>query len=180
MITLIVLCAIGVAHSQHSANVCSGLPHGTLVRNTQDCSTYFHCFNGNPMLSTCPHKQLFNSITRQCEQEGSVDCFSCPSDILFIDIAVPNECNQFVRCFNGKSEQLTCNAGLAFDRSFTMCNLETLVECPFEVQCPRDNHSLIFTRDRDNCARWLFGDSEFKFYKICDLIIMLYVGSSFA
>lgn len=150
--TLIVLCTIGVARSQFAPNVCSGHPHGTLVRNTQDCSTYFHCFNGNAMLSTCPPRHLFNSITRLCDLEERVDCFSCPPDV-FVDIFVPNECNQFIRCFRNESEQLTCNTGLAFDRSFQMCNLETEVVCPFEVSCPREHHNLIFTRDRDNCAK---------------------------
>lgn len=149
---IFVLSAIGMAHSQHAANVCSGHPHGTLVRNTQDCSTYFHCFNGNPMLSSCENNQLFNSVTRQCDRPEHVDCFRCP-DALFIDVFVPNECNQFVRCFNNQSEQLTCNTGLAFDRSLTMCNLETEVECPFEVTCPRQHDNLIFIRDRDNCAK---------------------------
>lgn len=161
MITLIVLCAIGIAHSQHAPNVCTGHPHGTLVRNTQDCSTYFHCFNGNPMLSTCLNNQLFNSITGLCDHPDRVDCFQCPVNA-FIDVPVANECNQFVRCFNNVSEQLTCNTGLAFDRDYLMCNLEALVECPFEVMCPREHDNLIFTRDRDNCAKWVFGDSEFN------------------
>lgn len=135
-------------------NVCSGRPHNTLVRNTDDCSSYYHCFNGNPILSSCQHGELFDHLTRQCELASRVDCFQCPTDVAFVDLHVSNECNQFIRCFNNASQQLTCAEGLYFDRELQMCNLKKHVSCPFEVFCPREQFNLIFTRDSEDCNRF--------------------------
>lgn len=135
------------------ANVCTGHPHGTLVRNVANCSSYFHCFNGMPLPSQCDAGLLFDHLSRRCVTPDLVDCFQCPRNTQFADVFVPNECQQFVRCFNNVPEQMTCAHGLAFDRSYQMCNLEGDVACPFTVQCPRSN-LLTFIRHRDDCSRF--------------------------
>lgn len=134
-------------------NICTGLPHNSLVRNTQNCSTYFHCFNGTPIPASCPTNERFDSLSRKCQPAAAVECFKCPADTLFIDIPVANECQQFVRCFNNQTEQLTCANELAFDRKLSMCNHRKDVVCPFEVICPRFHEAPIFTRDRDDCGK---------------------------
>lgn len=147
---------VGTLHAQNEsarANVCTGHVHNALVRNTQDCGSFYHCFNGAPILSSCPTNQLFNHLTNRCDRAENVECFKCPADQVFIDLPVANECQQFVRCFNNQTEQLTCAQGLAFDRRLQMCNHQLNVTCPFEVLCPREHDNLIFTRDRDNCAK---------------------------
>lgn len=135
------------------ANICTGHPHGTLVRNVANCSSYFNCFNGIPLPAQCEAGLLFDHLSRSCVQPNLVDCFQCPRNILFVDVFVPNECQQFVRCFNDVPQQMTCANGLSFDRSFQMCNLNAEVSCPFSVQCPNSN-LLSFIRHRDDCARF--------------------------
>lgn len=133
-------------------NLCTGLPEGTLVRNTQNCNAYYECFNGKPMLQKCAANELFNHITRKCDMPENVECFSCPIDENYIDIPVPNECNQFIRCYKNQSEQLTCNDGLAFDQKYGMCNLIGKVICPFTVECPKYHENPIYTRDPEDCS----------------------------
>lgn len=135
-------------------NICTGHSTGTLVRNVQNCSTYFHCFNGNPILTNCPAGQLFNHIINECDLASAVKCFQCPKDQYFTDLPVANECNQFIRCFQGEPEHLTCGPGLAFDRSVQMCNLVKEVKCVFEVLCPPTSVHPIFIRDRTNCSKY--------------------------
>lgn len=154
---MIVLCAIGVAYSQHAKYLCSDQINGVLVQNTQDCSTFFHCFNGLAILLSCESNQLFNANTRKCEPAAGVECFNrCPPSGYY-DLFMPaTNCNQFTRCFNGKPEQLTCAPGLAFDRALIKCNLATLVDCPFDLWCPHTHDELIFIRDRNDCSKWVF------------------------
>lgn len=144
---------------QQPANICSGLPVGTAVRNTQSCSTFYSCQqNGRPILTPCPGGQLFNHIDRRCDaNRDAVSCYSCPDSGAasggFADWPVPNECQQFVRCIGNSSEQRTCADGLRFDRRVSLCNRAERVPCEFEVECPRQTQQPIFTRHPDDCAR---------------------------
>lgn len=155
IVVLLLSCVVSTLNAQDTkvTNVCTGLPHNTRVRNTQDCATYFHCFNGTPILTNCLPNERFDSLTRQCSRADSVECFACPAGELFVDLPVANECQQFVRCFNNQTEQLTCAHDLAFDRKVQMCNHRKDVVCPFEVLCPREHEAPIFTRDRDDCGK---------------------------
>lgn len=136
-----------------SANICNGLENHSLVRNIQNCSEYFHCIHGSPALDVCPTDKQFNHITGSCDDPSNVKCFECPIGVTFADLPVPNICNQFVRCYNGRLEQHTCADGLAFDQNYAMCNMREYVECPFTVECPPNNNNLIITRDPENCAK---------------------------
>lgn len=154
---LLPLLLIQSVAAQQAANICTGLPDGTAVRNTQSCSTFYSCQNGVPILTPCPAGQLFNHINRRCDSNrDQVECYTCPdtgrsSD--FADWPVANECQQFVRCFDNRTEQRTCGHGLLFDRSVSLCNLAERVPCDYEVECPRRTPKPIFTRHPDDCAR---------------------------
>lgn len=134
-------------------NICTGLEHGTLVRNTENCSSYYECFNGQPIDRQCIGSELFNHLTRMCDVAENVECFRCPPDKIYVDVPVPNECNQFIRCYKNRTQQLTCNDGLAFDQTYGMCNLIGKVVCPFTVECPVYHEDPIYTRDPEDCAK---------------------------
>lgn len=136
-------------------NICAGHPNDGAVRNTQNCGTFYTCLNGQPIVTPCPARQLFNPVTGKCDvNQDAVECFQCPAPgVGFIDVPVLNECQQFVRCFNNRSQQMTCGAGLAFDRRLALCNEAELVACPHETECPRKHPRPIFTRHPDDCAK---------------------------
>lgn len=144
------LAAIGTVAIE---NICTGLQNHTLVRSTQNCSEYFHCIYGKPTHDVCPAGRLFNHIAGRCDDPENVKCFECPFGVTFADLPVPNVCNQFVRCYNGRTQQLTCADGLAFDQRYGMCNVQNNVDCPFTVECPPNDHELIIIRDPKNCSK---------------------------
>lgn len=148
----LVLALVSIVHAQNT-NLCTGHPHLAVVRNVKDCASYYQCYNGNPIVYRCAAQELFDNLSHTCEPADKVDCFECPADEFFIDVPVVNECQQFVRCFNNESQQLTCAEGLLFDRNMQQCNLAADVTCPFDVLCPQRNDRLTFIRDRDNCAK---------------------------
>lgn len=145
--------AIGQIVASNAPNICSGLAPNTFVRNTQNCSTYFECSNGEPKLVKCPGQQLFNSNKRECDAPHNVNCFACPSEPLFIDLPVANECQQFIRCYNKQSKQMTCASGLAFDSKLGVCNLVSRVACNFIRECQPNVLQPLLTRDAYNCSR---------------------------
>lgn len=161
-VLLSILCAAFIASvncqaPNRPANICSGLPAGVSVRNTQNCGTYYSCQNGLPILTPCPSGQLFNHITRRCDADReNVECFQCPptaAGLDLTDVRVPNECQQFVRCSGNRTEQRTCANGLRFDRRLGQCNVEERVQCEFEVECPRRTARPMFTRHPGDCAK---------------------------
>lgn len=132
-------------------NICTGNKNGIFIQNTSDCRAYYICNNNIPYLAYCPPGKLFNYVTRLCDQPDNVDCFKCPSH--FQDLAVPNECNQFIRCNKNVSIQLTCSNGLLFDATLEQCNIASKVKCDFKVICPKNQDFLFFIIDRDSCNK---------------------------
>lgn len=135
------------------ANACTGHPEGADIRDVTNCSRYYKCIGGQLASATCPEGQLFNDFIGKCDQQHLVECFKCDPDKFFYDLPVPNECQQFIRCHNGKASQKTCSAGLAFDPSIESCNIKSAVPCPFVVRCPENNEHLIMVADKDSCDK---------------------------
>ena len=144
---------LSLSHEIMAVNICTGLISGTFVRDVQNCSNYFDCFNGVPVPMECAKGKLFNQSTRSCEASESVDCFKCPANVIFVDMPVTNECQQFVRCFNKKPEQLTCADTLYFDSKTNTCNLQNSTTCEFKVVCPSYSDRPIFTRNPTQCSK---------------------------
>lgn len=133
-------------------NLCTGNDDGSFVRNVKNASEYFQCISGIPIRMQCASSKMrFNYIVGRCQDEETVKEFECPLNRLFADVAVPNNCHQFIRCYNGNAEQLQCAEGLLFDVSYGMCNLEILVQCPFTMECPNNNDDFIVKRDPYDC-----------------------------
>ena len=102
---------------------------------------------------SCGAGERFDHISGICDSKTTEEeCFKCSKTSL-LDSPVQNQCNQFVRCFNGLPEQHTCADGLFFDPTVGMCNLREKVECKYTVECPaRQLPKPVFVRDRLNCA----------------------------
>ena len=101
----------------------------------------------------CPEGLYFDHISKSCGSQHEAGCFKCPEKIMFTDVPVVNECQQFVRCYNQHPEQLTCADGLYFDTKTITCNFKNATVCEFKVVCPINHSTPIFTRHPSNCAR---------------------------
>lgn len=143
-----VLCAVTI--EARTSNQCTGHREGERIRDVSNCQNFFTCLNGTPVLSKCSFPLYFNHITRECVQSDKATCFKCPANEAFIDLPYDNNCQQFIRCFNGYATQLTCVNGTLFDPEQRSCNIAEYVECA----CPKmdDPNNPTFIRSRDNCA----------------------------
>ncbi|MCL2561811.1 MAG: carbohydrate-binding module family 14 protein [Rikenellaceae bacterium] len=59
---------------------CPPNPHGeiVLIPNPEDCSTYFECIDGQPVLRDCPDNYYYCEEKQHCTWEWDTDCaFDC-------------------------------------------------------------------------------------------------------
>lgn len=127
---VVVLCLMIAAavHAQNTPNICTGLAINTSVRDVANCARYFECVNGIPMARECLFGTLFDPLAQECTYRH-VECFQCPHEHYFVDLAVERQCMQFVRCFAGSAVQRTCANGLWFDRDRGQCNVAQNFVC---------------------------------------------------
>lgn len=136
---------------KQESNLCSGYRNGDRFRNLRDCSKYYECLHGQPILNTCWSTLRFSDRTRNCEPASEVQCFECPKDEYFIEMPVDYNCMQFIRCFANHASQHSCEYGLLFDPVHRTCNFERNVTC----SCPITDipSRPLFIRDRSDCAK---------------------------
>ncbi|XP_031628128.1 uncharacterized protein LOC116343939 [Contarinia nasturtii] len=79
-----------------------------------DCGDYVLCVNDiTDQKETCPFDNpYFDAESGECVDHSDV-CFKCPGTYELI--SVPNACQQFILCFNGKPLLSACQGNLVFD-----------------------------------------------------------------
>lgn len=148
------LLGYGYAQSNNNSTACAG-HGGSFIADLNACDSYFWCANdtASPIAGTCPSPYKFNDKQKKCDWEENVQCFSCPSSAAFINLPVDGSCTEFIRCFNGQPQKMTCPEGLYFDQSIGECNVADQVDCTQPVVvCPPTSSEPIFVRDPQECA----------------------------
>lgn len=151
LIVVAVFVTVGFSNGQSVINVCTGYDSWAYIPDVTDCAQYFICMPYGPGVNL-PERhhcgnQAFNPITLTCDDPENVKCFSCPSNQNNINLAVDNNCFQFVRCVAGVPEQITCEDNLVFDPVHETCNFEDEVGCVCAT--PSQPH---FIRNRFDCS----------------------------
>lgn len=119
---------------------CAGLPENAFIRDLTKCQSYFRCVGGLLVPGYCVDPWMFNEEIQSCDFKENVDCFSCPTNVMFADLPITTSCTQFVRCINGEPEQLACPNSLYFDPILRECNFANLVPCDIAAAiCPIGN-----------------------------------------
>ncbi|ODN00760.1 putative chitinase 3 [Orchesella cincta] len=123
-----------------------------------NCSLYYMCVEGFPVLSKCAEGTLFDPINHQCDLEANVNCSSnanrtiaqgydfptshleidsplnsqneCPTGVTRALIPSTNSCSEYMVCFDGSNlGTLECKAGLHFDFTSQSCIPQSLSMC---------------------------------------------------
>ncbi|XP_076449216.1 chitinase-3-like protein 1 isoform X2 [Babylonia areolata] len=55
---------------------CAGLTHGTMFRSPTDCSAFYTCVHGQPLIRYCTNDLVFNEQRGYCDWPYNVDCTS--------------------------------------------------------------------------------------------------------
>ncbi|XP_061390505.1 mucin-2-like [Musca vetustissima] len=56
------------------ANICADLPTGSTITYPADCSKYYMCLNGNPVLVSCMPNTYYNPASGQCDTSSPTQC----------------------------------------------------------------------------------------------------------
>ncbi|XP_011634225.2 peritrophin-1-like [Pogonomyrmex barbatus] len=115
---------IELAHHEHPVL----LPHST------NCSLFYKCDWGVPMLFECPEELHFNPVLQVCDWAWQARCDSpwndCPRPFPRCPIHYPGplllphpfRCDRFYQCNWGTSRLQACPTGLYFDSRLKMCD----------------------------------------------------------
>ncbi|XP_020291582.1 uncharacterized protein LOC109858583 [Pseudomyrmex gracilis] len=118
-------------------NPCLGLAHHeypVLLPHSTNCSLFYKCDWGVPMLFECPEELHFNSILQVCDWPWRAGCDSswldCPRPFPRCPTNHPGSlllphpflCDHFYQCDWGTPQLQACPAGLYFDPRLKVCD----------------------------------------------------------
>lgn len=69
-----ILCQLEVDVTNKDERMEKCRSHDKLIRNPDDCSTYYSCSNGIAILMNCPNILLFNEDRQQCTWPDEAKC----------------------------------------------------------------------------------------------------------
>ncbi|XP_025832634.1 chitin-binding domain protein cbd-1 [Agrilus planipennis] len=131
-----ILCLGGISAASSECPAVDPLDHSVYLPHESDCSKFYECSNGVPILLACPKGTLFNTDLDVCDWPENVVCQKqkCPEvDPIDTSIYLPHEsdCSKFYQCSNGVAVQQSCPSGLFFNTKLNVCDYpENVDSCP--------------------------------------------------
>lgn len=100
-----------------------------------NCNQYLRCGTGKTVIQDCEPGNSFNPKTSRCEASHLVECagvdskeIQCPPGFIGI-LDHPNNCNQYLKCGNGKTLIMSCKPGKYFNPTMLFCDHPDNVFC---------------------------------------------------
>lgn len=133
-----------------------GHTENVFVPNNCDCSSYFQCLEGKPVLKHCPPGLEWNAQSDVCDYPESANCHvtetcaptveptvvptgstkpypdKCPEeddpehDVL---LPVPGDCTSFYKCYKGKPVKIPCPPGQEWADHLKRCDWPEVAQC---------------------------------------------------
>ncbi|KAM0737211.1 Peritrophin-1 [Formica fusca] len=117
-------------------NPCTDLSHHehqVLLSHSTNCSLFYKCDWGVPMLFECPEELHFNPVLQVCDWPWQAGCDSswvgcprpfprCPAHYPGLILPHPFLCDRFYQCDWGTPRLQACPAGLYFNSRLKVCD----------------------------------------------------------
>ncbi|XP_063544712.1 peritrophin-1-like [Cydia strobilella] len=118
LVTLLAASALG-AECPPEGSPFFNIPHET------DCSKFYTCAHGVPVLQTCPNGTHFSPMHSVCQNPVFAGCNNtlpalCP-DWSLLPRPHPDDCSKFIVCQYGTVHVMDCPAGLEFNAELLEC-----------------------------------------------------------
>ncbi|XP_054713746.1 mucin-2-like, partial [Uloborus diversus] len=128
-------------------------PNG-YIKDSDNCSRYFHCVGGIAYRKTCEDGRHFNEVTEQCDDPCSAGCdsYACMKASTLQPSPVcedgdefyphPENCNAFYTCFNGRAELAFCTDDEHFSPTARMCQEPCEALCDHSLDCVKTSEGV--------------------------------------
>ncbi|XP_063391611.1 peritrophin-1-like isoform X1 [Cydia fagiglandana] len=118
LVSLLVASALG-AECPPDGSPFFNIPHET------DCSKFYTCAHGVPVLQTCPDGTHFSPMHLVCQDPVFAGCDNtlpalCP-DWSLLPRPHPDDCSKFIVCQYGTVHEFDCPEGLEFNAELLEC-----------------------------------------------------------
>lgn len=127
-----------VAQCEKSEYTCpeeDDLDNLVFLPNTNDCSSYYVCFGGEPIALTCGDGLHWSVGEQGCIAEADAKCMygdddteSCPDEGI-MQISHPDSCEKYILCMGGSGIDRACAPGFHFSRDFRTCVPPAMADC---------------------------------------------------
>lgn len=127
-----------LAQCEESKYTCPEEDDGDLVflPNTEDCSSYFVCFGGEPIPLSCGAGLHWSAEEQSCVNKGKANCEygddddteKCPEEGIK-QISHPDSCEKYILCMGGSEMNRNCAPGFHFSRDFRTCVPPAMANC---------------------------------------------------
>nr|CAD7451930.1 unnamed protein product [Timema tahoe] len=153
--SLVVALSVALIHVATATDVVCG--SSQYMANPDDCSSFYECVGGVPVLIPCPIGLHYSKITHICDYPALAQCdpdyvaptvapteeaptvapteevpdYYCPptNDAGVVLYPSPWDCSAFYRCNLGRLEKLLCPEGLEYSASERACEYPEIANC---------------------------------------------------
>lgn len=96
------------------------------------CNEFLMCYNSELWEMTCPVGELYDAWRGVCDDARNVKCLDerCPpkgsNEVRFLPA---DQCDQFIRCFDGEPHLFTCPVGRHWNSNLGFCDEPRFAGC---------------------------------------------------
>lgn len=129
----------GIARCEESKYSCpekDDIDELVFLPNTEDCSKYYVCFDGEPIPLTCGDGLHWSVNEQSCIKKGKAKCEfgdeddaeQCPEEGIQ-QISHPDSCDKYILCMGGTEINRNCAPGFHFSRVLRTCVPPLMANC---------------------------------------------------
>ncbi|KAJ9600290.1 hypothetical protein L9F63_009415, partial [Diploptera punctata] len=164
------LIGVLVTLSGSSARKCpvpDPLTHVVFLPHEADCSKYYMCSNGNPILQNCPPGLHFNLNSDVCDWPINVNCQSSQQQQCQSSDSLPHQtdCTKYLVCDNGVLVEKDCPDHLHFNPVSKICDWQQNANCAIDQQQQCQNSDIL--PHPKNCTKFYMCDNGVLVEKEC-------------
>ncbi|XP_067003843.2 chondroitin proteoglycan 2-like [Anabrus simplex] len=134
-----------------------------LFPKPDNCSQYYECDNGHPVVMECPPGLEFNAANDTCDYPWSANCKVSPVVLVLREekeadlpdcpppgegdvqlFPKPDNCSQYYECDNGHPVVMECPPGLEFNAANDTCDY------PWSANCQTSRVALVIKQARED------------------------------
>ncbi|KNC34624.1 hypothetical protein FF38_09666 [Lucilia cuprina] len=135
-------------------NICQGAVDNLFLPVLNNCSAYYVCMDGTPLVRVCREGFLFDAKTQSCTLPGEAQCIkNCTSSLS--SFCYDRTCTKYVLCYANTPVVRECCDGLQYNAETDRCDFPQYVDCVDDM-CTifNDPKNITFLASKAACDKY--------------------------
>ncbi|XP_067642694.1 protein obstructor-E [Eurosta solidaginis] len=148
-------------------NICNGVSDNIFLPYVGNCSKYYICLGGEPILQECEHGFHFDAKDQSCTYQAVAKCLPTCSNALS-SFCYDRTCTKYVLCYTGIPVIRECIEGLQYNAQTDRCDFPQYVDC-VDNMCTIFNNpnNITFLTSKGACDKYYICMDGTAYAQIC-------------